>query len=172
MMLSRSLLLACAVAFTPTALIAQSRDLPPRDNVTAPASTAMTATLKGRVLRADTGAPLARAVVSLLLSDLRAVPLDPDSPNRKPPVLPETITDDLGRFELTDLPVGSYTLTASRTGFVTLSYGQRSAFSASRPIEVRGGQTVDALDVRLPRGAVLTGQLLDQDGHPAAAGQV
>jgi hypothetical protein len=168
----RLLLVVCALGLLPTGLMAQSRALPPRDNVTGPTATTVTATLKGRVTSADTGEALPRVIVSLLLSDSRAVPLDPTSPNPRPPVLPETITDDLGRFDLADVPAGSYTLTASRTGFVTLSYGQQSAFSASRPVVVRTGQAVEGLDIALPRGAVVTGQLLDPEGQPAAGGQV
>ena len=167
----RWLLVACAFGFALEPAIAQDPRTPPRDNVGAPVRTAATATLQGRITRADTGEPLGRAVVSLLLAESRAVPLD-DVGNPDPPVLPEAITDDSGRFELTGLPSGSYRLTASRTGYATLSYGQRTAQGAPRSITARAGETIAGLDVALPRGAVLIGQVLDPAGQPAAGTEV
>ena len=80
---------------------------PPRDNG---AQASGTAIIRGRVLVADTGAPVRRAQVRATSADARAGRL--------------ASTDAQGRFELKDLPAGRWTLTASKAGFVTLQYGQ------------------------------------------------
>src|SRR5262245_21685576 len=76
--------------------------------------------ITGRVLAADTVKPVrrARAYVSASQFEGRG-----------------TLTDDSGVFELTDLPAGRYTLTVSKTGYITLSYGQRRPLQAGTPLQ-------------------------------------
>jgi protocatechuate 3,4-dioxygenase beta subunit len=106
--------------------------------------------ISGRVLAANDGRPVrrARAYVSA-------------------PQLPEgrgTLTDDNGVFELTELPAGRYTLTVSKTGFVTLSYGQRRPLQAGTPLQLDEGQQMEKIEFRLPRGSVIAGRVLDELG--------
>jgi protocatechuate 3,4-dioxygenase beta subunit len=106
--------------------------------------------ISGRVLAANDGRPVrrARAYVSA-------------------PQLPEgrgTLTDDNGLFELTELPAGRYTLTVSKTGFVTLSYGQRRPLQAGTPLQLDEGQQMEGIEFRLPRGSVIAGRVLDELG--------
>jgi protocatechuate 3,4-dioxygenase beta subunit len=81
---------------------------------------------------------------------------------------PSGVTNLRGEFEITGVPVGSYTLSASRAAYLTLQYGQRRPREAGRTIDVRAGQTIDKLDVRMYRGATLSGRILDESGEPAA----
>src|SRR5580698_2688330 len=60
--------------------------------------------IMGRVLAADNGRPVKRA---------RAYVSAPELPEGR-----GTLSDDSGVFELTELPAGRYTLTASKTGFI------------------------------------------------------
>jgi hypothetical protein len=76
------------------------------------------------------------------------------------------ITDDDGRFALGGLPVGRFTLTAERGGYVTTAYGARRPARPGTPITVADGQQIGDVRVRLWRGAVLSGVLRDGSGAP------
>jgi hypothetical protein len=117
-----------------------------------------TAIIRGTVLAADTGAPVRRAQVRATANDGRD--------NRV------VLTDDQGRFELKDLLGGRYSLTANRTGFVSLTYGQRRPNERGTPVEVAPGGVVDKIAFGLPRGGVITGRLTDEAGDPLADAQV
>jgi hypothetical protein len=80
---------------------------------------------------------------------------------------PTAVTDTRGEFELTDVPAGSYALTATRAGYLTIQYGQRRPREAGRTLEVAAGQTVERIDMALPRGAVLAGRIVDETGDAA-----
>jgi len=82
-------------------------------------------------------------------------------------------TDKSGRFEAAGLSGGEYTVTASRPGFLPVSYGEDSPGSG------RGGSAVALSDakriemtLRMPRGSVLTGRITDEDGEPASRIQI
>src|SRR5204863_848426 len=63
-----------------------------------------TARIRGRVVAADTGAPLRNARVAIA----------PDADSSSP-----AFTDDQGRFTFAGLPAGFYTLTATKSGYAT-----------------------------------------------------
>ena len=111
---------------------------------------ARSGTIAGRVVDADTAAPLRNARIGL-------VPEEGDEPD---PVL----TDAEGRFRIANLPPGRYTLVASKPGYVSLRYGARRALDRPRPVEVPGDGS--PIDIRLPRGAALSGRLVDDLGEP------
>ena len=126
---------------------------PPPARDTRPAARDGGGVIRGRIL-SDTGQPLAHARVDLsasVLRNARAVPSDLD-----------------GRFEFKNLPAGRYSLRASKNGYVTLRYGQRRAFQAGRSIDVSAGQAFEDAVVRLPRGAVIAGRVLDDLNEPVA----
>lgn len=130
---------------------AQRPVVPPRDAKT---TKTVTASIKGRVTAADTGAPLRRARLMLSATAL-------DRPLY-------TATDAQGRYEFTDLPAGRYTLEASKSAYVTLQYGQRRAFEAGKPIELAADATLEKMDIALPRGCVISGTVVDDLGEPVA----
>ncbi len=111
-----------------------------------------TASLSGRVLSADTGRPLKRARV---IAAGGGRPLS-------------TTTDDQGRYQLANLPAASYSITASKAGYVDAIYGQRRALRAGTPVRLADGQQLANVDLKLPRGGVITGRLADEDGEPLA----
>ncbi len=114
--------------------------------------------IAGRVSAADTGRPVRRARVFLSGAQLRG--------GRG------VLTDDEGTFELTELPEGRYTVTAGKTGFITLSYGQRRPLQAGIPIQLADGQQLTGLDFRLPRGSVIAGHVFDEAGDPLPGANV
>lgn len=126
---------------------------PPRDTQR-PAAPEGTAVISGRVLAADTGRPLKRARVMVIAPGGRGV-------------RPHAATsDDLGRYRVDALPAGTYTVQATKTGYVDAQYGQRRAALGGTPLEIADAQQVANVDVRLQRGGVITGRILDEDGEP------
>ena len=117
-----------------------------------------TAIIRGRIVAGDTGAPLRRAQIRLSSPELRG--------GRT------AQTDGEGRYEFRELPAGRYTLSASKAGYVNLSYGQRRPFEQGRPIELLDAQVVDKADFSLPRGSAITGRVLDEFGEPVAEAMI
>jgi len=111
-----------------------------------------TGSIGGRVVAGDTGRPLKRARVIV-------------SGGGRPHA---TTTDEQGRFKIAALPAASYTISASKTGFVDSVFGQRRALQTGTPIELADGQQVGNVELKLARGGVITGRVLDEDGEPLA----
>ena len=65
-------------------------------------------------------------------------------------------------------PKGGATLTAAKTGLVSLSYGQRRPLQPGTPLQLAKGQTLRDLHIRLPRGSAIGGQVADESGEPLA----
>ena len=80
-------------------------------------------------------------------------------------------SDDAGRFAFLDLPPGAYLLSGSKSGYVDITYGQRSpnAGRAGTPIQVAVGQQIEDLSFVLPPGGVITGRLFDERSRPSVA---
>ena len=103
------------------------------------------------MLTADTGRPVKRARV-------HGVGGRPPVASRRAP----TIRDD---FRSPASPAGSYTVTASKSGFVDAIYGQRRPLQPGTPVELADGQAIANVDLRLTRGGVITGRVIDEDGE-------
>ncbi len=116
----------------------------------------MTASIKGTVTAADTGAPVRGAEVRLAVRG---------SYNRL------VTTDGDGLFSLTDLPAGEYRLTVTRTGFTSLVFGQRRPLEAPTPIDLSEGEAFTA-NLALTRGSAIHGRVIDEFGEPIAAARV
>ena len=118
---------------------------PPRD--VAPNAAAATGSITGVVTAADTGNPLRGAEIRVTGGS--QAPLRPRG----------TVADGEGRYEITGLPPGQYTVTASKTGFAAVAYGQTRAVDAGRTVQVRESAVAENIDIALPRGAVITVRL-------------
>ena len=83
---------------------------PARDTPAQPQGAPPTPTgrITGRVIASDNGRPVKRARVFVTAAEL------PDGGRG-------VLTDEQGVFDLTELPAGRYTLTVSKSGFVSLS---------------------------------------------------
>jgi protocatechuate 3,4-dioxygenase beta subunit len=120
-----------------------------------------TGAIRGRVVRADTGEPLRR--VQIRIDEWSAK--DQSGPA-------STMTDAQGRYELTQLPAGTYLLKAARGGYVEMGYGQRRPFERGRPIEVAEGAVLEHIDFAMALGGVVTGRVVDEMGEPVAQASV
>jgi protocatechuate 3,4-dioxygenase beta subunit len=67
---------------------------------------------------------------------------------------------------LTDLPAAQYTVTAARSGYLSLHYGQRRPLEQGRPLVLAEKQVVDNVDFSLPRMSVIAGRITDDLGEP------
>jgi protocatechuate 3,4-dioxygenase beta subunit len=117
-----------------------------------------TARLSGRVVAADTNRALARAIVRLATAGT-------DKPRW-------VWTDADGRWQFSRVPAGRYTLLISKTGYLSLPYGQVRSFEPGKPIVVADDQSLDRLDVALPKGAAIAGRISDEHGGPMAGAVV
>lgn len=117
-----------------------------------------TARLSGRVTALETGRPIRRAVVRAVSQELQEG---------------KSVSTDLeGRWELRELPAGRYNVSVSKGGYVSLAYGQLRPFESGKSVELSVGQTVDRLDVALPRGSAVTGRVVDEFGDPVTNARV
>ena len=129
--------------------------VPPRDT---PVSKPGSGRIQGRIVAADTNAPLRRAQVMLISGQIG--------------VRRATTTDAEGRYQFTELAEGRYIVTASKGGYVTLQYGQRRAFEPGRQVALADAQDVGRIDVALPRGSVIAGRVTDEFGEPIAGARI
>ena len=79
-----------------------------------------------------------------------------------------TTTDDMGRFTFRDVPAGRFALQAVRPGYLSASYGSRRPGRPGTAIPVADGAKVTSLTLRLTKGGVITGTVVDGNGQPAA----
>ncbi len=123
----------------------------PRDSMPQPTGTGV---LRGRVVGGDNGGPLRHAVVRLSGIDMREGKM--------------AVTDEQGKWEIRDLPVGRFNLNASKAGYVALDYGQRRPFEQGRPLELADNQVLENVNFNLPKGSVIAGRINDEFGDPVA----
>jgi hypothetical protein len=138
---------------TPQIVGAQQRT-PPRDATVEKKGTAI---VRGKIVNAE-GRPLRR--VQLRLSG-EAIPEGRTAS-----------TNGQGRFEITELPAGRYTLNASRAGYLGLSYGQSRPGEQGRPIELADAQVFPNADFTLQHTALISGHVFDEAGEPLAGANV
>jgi hypothetical protein len=138
---------------TPTIFGAQQRT-PPRDATPEKKGTAV---IRGKIVNVE-GRPLRR--VQLRLS------------GESIPEGRTASTNGLGGFEISELPAGRYTLSATRAGYLGMSYGQSRPGEPGRPIELVDGQTLANADLVLPHTALISGHVFDEAGEPLAGANV
>jgi hypothetical protein len=79
------------------------------------------------------------------------------------------VTDDAGRFTFSGLAAGTYTLIASRPGFVTSTYGAKVPGRAQgAPISLTEGQQMTGVVLPMMHGAALSGTIRYPSGRPAS----
>ena len=109
--------------------------------------------LSGRVVLDGANTPIAGARVMLMPS---ARPTG--GPFRMPPA---AITDSNGQFTFDSIPAGEYRIDAQRTGYAP----PRPDFGPPQAIQIAAGQSV-TIELRLKKGAVIAGRVLDESGAP------
>ena len=116
-----------------------------------------TGTINGRLMME--GKPLAGIRIVLVSTDEAR----PSSSNA---LTIEAMTAPDGKFRLTGVPPGTFTLTAIAGAYVLPREGYRGM--AGRSVAIRAGEQIDGIDLLLRPGAVITGQVTDYDGSAIA----
>jgi hypothetical protein len=127
---------------------------PARDRAELPKGTSA---ISGRVLAAETGRPVKRARVSVTGAAAGGGRGGGTA-----------MSDDQGRYVVADLAAGTYSVSASKNGFVDAIFGQRRPLQPGTPVQLADGQAASNVDLRLTRGGVITGRIVDEDGDALA----
>jgi hypothetical protein len=133
-----------------TAAFAQTTPQP-RDPATA--AQKGTGVIRGRVVAADTGRPLRRARVTVA-----GIGLGPSGQK-------STSTGLDGTYVIKDLRPARYRITVTRGGYLRIEYGQRRPNEQGRPVELTEGQSLERIDIALPRMSGISGRVTDEAGE-------
>lgn len=134
----------------PMCAAAQVRDQPRppvRDN--APPTAGSASIVGTTVTDTEPARPLRRVIVTVNSTDQT--------------VRKATVTDDNGRFAVTGLPAGRYYVSATKRGWVRAAYGAKTPDQGGALLTLTDAQRV-TISLRLPRGAVITGVIVDDNG--------
>ena len=115
-----------------------------------------TGSINGRALSSD-GAPLARARITLVSSALAYGRV--------------ALSQADGSFAFAHLPPGSYTVTATHSGYVSRAYSEHSS-SRGTGVALGDGQARGGIDILLPPAGVIVGRILDEDAKPFAGATI
>jgi protocatechuate 3,4-dioxygenase beta subunit len=131
-----------------------------RDPTAKPIDTRVgSAIVAGRVMSSETGdTPVRRAIVTLT------------STERVESV--SAVTDNEGRFALTDLAGGRYTLNARKAAHLSVNYGAKRPGRPGTTLILSAGQRLTELRLVLQPGAVITGVVRLPNGDPVTNTQV
>jgi hypothetical protein len=122
-------------------------------------------TIEGVVVSLS-GDPLAKAKVGL-----RATQQGPLNPTQPSSGYSATTGAD-GRFVFRNLPPATYTLNASRVGYLTQFYGAKSPDAQGTLLTLAVGQELKDLVVPLMAQGLIVGKVIDEDGDPAPSAQL
>lgn len=135
--------LLLALSFAAHARAQQATPTPAKD----PAS------LSGRVTSA--GRPAREVPVVLMPADWYV--------QREP--VAKGVTDEEGRYKLSNVPPGRYHLTAVSPGYI-FAEGGANEWQQGKVVNVSAGDELKDLDFTLVRGGAVTGRVTDSDGKP------
>jgi protocatechuate 3,4-dioxygenase beta subunit len=116
-----------------------------------------TASIRGRVLNQD-GSPIRGAQVQAAAIEGTARRID--------------ITDASGRYEVTGLVAGQYRVRATKSGLMTVEYGQSREQQPGKLISLTPGARSPSIDITIPKGSTLSGAVLDAAGEPIEGANV
>jgi hypothetical protein len=78
-----------------------------------------------------------------------------------------TYTNESGKFSITGLPAGRYSLSASKAPYLRMSYGGKRTDSPGTSITLANASQMTDIVMKLPRGSVIAGRIVDENGEPA-----
>jgi hypothetical protein len=124
-----------------------------------------TAVVAGEVIDATTGSPISGAIVTLGRGPAKAA-------EPPPPAVPRVLTTATGRFALRDVGTGSFSLVATKPGYLLAEFGRSRPDGPSRPLVVAPDDRVIDVVVRMWRAATISGTVVDEAGEPIGSASV
>jgi hypothetical protein len=79
-----------------------------------------------------------------------------------------TTTDSAGRYDVGALPVGAFTVNASRETYVPSGFAYRRLLGTQGSVPLAAQEHRDRIDIRLTKEASISGRILEDDGRPVA----
>lgn len=149
--MSRALVCLVAVLFLAPVHSATGQTRPSQPARDAPAAAGGTATIRGRVVDAATGRALSRV-------EMRT------GPNAGGVTGRVVMTDGEGRYEISGLPAGVYTIIAAKPNYVRTSWGEQRSEGPGKRITLADGEKLDDINLSLKRTGVVTGRIVDEFG--------
>lgn len=128
-----------------------------RDN-TSPRPAIGTAAISGTVINDKTEQPVRRAIVTVFSTEAN--------------VRVSAVTDEKGAFTLRDLPPGRFSLSAFRSGFVSVNYGAKRPNRPGSTINLADGERKNGVTLRMQPGGVITGVVRNGIGEPVPGARV
>jgi protocatechuate 3,4-dioxygenase beta subunit len=125
------------------------------------------ATIAGQVVDATTGKPVSAAVVSISGPGI-SMRVTPSGSGRPAPTVLPILTGADGRFVFRDLAAGTFTISATKSGYSNAPASR----SAGQSVAVTDSQREVSVAVRLWKNAVISGTVLDEAGEAVAGVQV
>src|SRR5688572_14396778 len=116
-----------------------------------------TGVIAGRVVEADGRSTVAGAIVTLSQAGF--------APQR-------ALSDGQGRFAFRALPKGTFSLTATRPGFVDGAYGRLRPGGTPLSLELTDNLRAGDADIRVWRFAAIAGTVLDEHNEPLVGAPV
>jgi hypothetical protein len=113
---------------------------------------ALQLSLRGRVIDAGTGRPIAGALVEARLARHSGSPV--------------IITSQNGAFAFDDLEPGKWTLSATKSGYLDAAADQQRPMGRSRAYELAAGTVVDDAVIRMWRPGIISGRVTSPSGNP------
>ena len=110
-----------------------------------------TGVLVGRVVDSDGASPVTGAVVTLSLPGYTPI---------------RVLADGQGRFAYRALPDGSFSINASRPGYVDGAYGRLRPGGAPQQVDLTSNQRLGNITVMMWRHAALAGTVVDEHNDP------
>ena len=125
----------------------------------APAPQIPKTALAGRIVKAGSGEPLSKTVVTLR----------PVSGQRNQATF---TTGANGVFNFDNITPGQYRVAVTRDGYIRQEFGQRTYQGAGTVITIGSGQVLTNINFQLIPAGTIAGRILDEDGEPLAGIQV
>ena len=63
-------------------------------------------------------------------------------------------------------------MTAGKTGYLVMEYGQQRAFERGTPLTLADGETLEKIDITLPQNGDISGRFTDENGDPVEGAMV
>ena len=115
--------------------------------------------VSGQVVEEGSGAPLSGASVTVYTLENGAFPAFP------PGASSQSVTDQGGHYLIDGLAPGRYRINVQKAG-----YASSLPPDPFRTFDIAAGQTLGGVNISLPKGAVITGQILDPSSEEPVIG--